>query len=351
MILVNNPGSWEHVYAPLLHAPWHGWTPTDLIFPFFLFIVGVAVPFSFAGRLARGATPGRLLGHVVRRGAIIILLGLFLSGFPTFDVASMRFPGVLQRIGLVYLVAAPLYLFLEHRGRAIATALILLAYWTLLMWAPWPGHVPGDLSPDGNLGAFVDRAVFGSHLWSQSQTWDPEGLLSTLPAVATTLLGMFVGDWLRGQKSGTTKAGVLAGAGLVGVALGLWWGQWFPINKNLWTSSYVVFTAGAAAIGLALCYRAMDVRGWRRWSSPLVVYGRNALAVFVGSGLLVKSMIRLKMANSQGESLSLYAWIYENLFLPWTTPIRASLAFALVNIFFWWAILWWMDRRKLYIKV
>ena len=351
MILVNNPGSWAHVYPPLLHAPWHGWTPTDLIFPFFLFIMGVAMPFSFAGRLARGAGRQDLLRHVWKRAALIILLGLLLSGFPTYDLETMRFPGVLQRIGLVYLVAAPLYLMVGVRGRAATVCVILLGYWALLLWAPWPGHTPGDLTPEGNLGAFIDRALFGPHLWAQSGTWDPEGLLSTIPAVATALLGIFTGEWLRAEKPKTTKAGWLVGAGLAGIALGLGWSQWFPINKNLWSSSYVVFTGGAAALCLAGCYWALDVRGWRRWSSPLEVYGRNALAVFIGSGLLVKSLIRLKVADSLGEPISAYAWIYQHVFLPWTTPVRASLAFAVVNIFFWWAILRWMDRRRLYIKV
>ncbi len=352
MILVNNPGSWEHVYAPLLHAPWHGWTPTDLIFPFFLFIMGVALPFSFAGRIARGADRGQLLRHAVRRGFVIIGLGLFLSGFPSFDLATIRIPGVLQRIGLVYLVAPPAFLFLSRRGRGLLLVALLLGYWALLMWAPWPGHVPGDLSPDGNLGAFLDRALFEGHLWSQSRTWDPEGLLSTLPAVGTTLSGCFVGERLRGGgQDSTSNVRWLLGWGVITTLIGLAWGYWFPINKNLWTSSYTVFTAGAATLCLAGCYWALDVRGWQRWSAPLVVYGRNALAVFVGSGLLVKVLIRLKVPGLSGDPVSLYSWLYQRVFLPWMTPVRASLAFAAVNVFFWWAVLRWMDHRRLYIKV
>ncbi len=351
MILVNNPGSWANVYAPLLHAEWHGWTPTDLIFPFFLFIVGVAVPFSFAKRLARGDSRRELWKHVVVRSALIVTIGLFLSGFPTFDLSTLRIPGVLQRIGVVYLFAASAYLFVRVHGRLALTGLCLFGYWALMTLVPVPGSSSGDLSPEGNLAAYVDRLLMDGHLWAQTRTWDPEGLLSTVPAVATTLLGIFTGEWLRSERSRNAKAYGLLTAGVVGVALGLLWDPLFPINKNLWTSSYVVFTAGAGLLALGACYWVIDVHGHWRWSWPFVVYGRNALAVFVASGLLAKMLVRTQVGRPDGTVVSLYTWIYESVFLPWATPVNASLAFALATVAVWWVVLFVLDRKKIYIKV
>ncbi len=351
MILVNNPGSWANVYAPLLHADWHGWTPTDLIFPFFLFIVGVAVPFSFAKRLARGDSRAELWRHVGVRSALIVAIGLFLSGFPTFDLSTIRIPGVLQRIGVVYLLAASAYLFAGATARVAVTALCLFGYWALMALVPVPGSTAGDLSPDGNLAAYLDRLLMDGHLWSQSRTWDPEGLLSTLPAVATTLLGIFTGEWLRSERPRLLKVYGLVGAGSLAVVVGSLWDVAFPINKNLWTSSYVIFTAGAGLLTLGLCYWLVDVRGRRRWAWPFVVYGRNALAVFVASGLLAKMLVRTQVGRPDGSVVSLYTWIYESVFLPWASPVNASLAFAVATVALWWLALFALDRKKIYIKV
>ena len=351
MILVNNPGSWSNVYPPLLHAPWHGWTPTDLIFPFFLFIVGVAIPFSFAKRLDRGDSRRDLWAHVLKRSVLIVAIGLFMAGFPNFDLSAIRFPGVLQRIGVVYLFAAFAYLFLGTRGRIAVAGVLLLGYWGLMTLVPVPGFGTGDLSPDGNLAAYLDRLLMDGHLWSQSRTWDPEGLLSSLPAVATALLGIATGEWLRSDRARPVKARGLLIVGVAAVVTGSAWHVWFPINKNLWTSSYVVFTAGAALWALAACYWVIDVRGRRTWSRPFVVYGRNALAVFVASGLLAKMLVRTQVGRPDGSAVSLYTWIYETMFLPWASPVNASLAFALATILFWWVALWLLDRKKIYIKV
>ncbi len=226
---MNNPGSWSHIYAPLRHAEWHGWTPTDLIFPFFLFIVGVAIPFSFGKRLARGDSRQGLLRHVLRRSLILFVLGLFMAAYPRFDLGNLRIMGVLQRIGLVYLLAASVFLFVGRRGRVWIAAGLLFGYWALLTLVPVPGFGPGDLSPDGNLGAYLDRLILGDRLWRG--TWDPEGLLSTLPAVATTLLGIFTGEWLRSERTPEAKVGGLLAGGVAGIGLGLFWGLSFPINK------------------------------------------------------------------------------------------------------------------------
>lgn len=346
MILVNNPGSWAHIYPPLRHAAWHGWTPTDLIFPFFLFIVGVSVPFSFGKRLTRGDSRAGLLGHVLRRSVILFGLGLFMAAFPRFDFSTLRIMGVLQRIGLVYLLAASSYLFLGRRGRGGLAAALLLGYWALLALVPVPGYGAGDLSPDGNLGAFLDRAILGERLWQG--TWDPEGLLSTLPAVVTTLLGIFTGEWLRSGRSPGFKAlGLLAG-GAVGIGLGLLWNLAFPINKALWTSSYVLFTAGAGSVLLAGFYWTMEIRGRRAWAKPMVVYGMNAIAVFVASGLVAKVMGLVRVGSGD---LSLKGWIYQNLFVSWAGPLNGSLAFALAYVLFWLALMWILFRQRIFIKI
>ncbi len=346
MILVNNPGSWSHIYAPLRHAEWHGWTPTDLIFPFFLFIVGVAIPFSFARRLKAGGSRLGLLWHVLRRALILFGLGLFMAAYPRFDFGDLRIMGVLQRIGLVYLLAAPAYLYLGRRGRAWATVALLLGYWALLTLVPVPGYGPGDLSPEGNLGAYLDRMLLGDRLWQG--TWDPEGLLSTLPALATTLLGIFTGEWLRAGGSPTLKVVGLLLAGGAGIGLGLFWGLGFPINKALWTSSYVLFTAGAALLLLGLLYGVMEVGGLRAWAKPLYVYGMNAIAVFVASGLVAKQMGLTRVG--MGE-VPLKAWIYERLFASWAGPLNGSLFFALAYVLIWLAMMWVLYRRRIFIKI
>ena len=348
MILVNNPGSWAHVYPPLGHAPWHGWTPTDLIFPYFLFIVGVAIPFSFRRRLGEGAQRRDLFRHVVRRALIIIAIGLAMRAVPDFDFAQMRLPGVLQRIGLVYLAAAGLYLFVGARGRWIWTGGLLLGYWGLMMLVPVPGYGAGDLSPEGNLAAYLDRLLMDGHLYRE--TWDPEGLLSSLPAVATSLLGIFTGEWLLTERDrlSLTKGMLWAGGALV--PLGLLWGLAFPINKNLWTSSYVVFTAGTALLLFGVLYWAIDVRRWRGWwHKPMVVYGMNAIAVYVASGMLSKTMGRIRVGGEDGTSL--YAWIYRHGFQSWAGDLNGSLAFAVTYVGFWLALMWVLYRRRIFIKI
>jgi predicted acyltransferase len=348
MILVNNPGSWAYVYWPLGHAEWHGWTPTDLIFPYFLFIVGVAIPLSFRRRLAEGTGRPELFKHVLRRAAILIGLGLLMRVYPTFQFTGIRWPGVLQRIGLVYLAAAGLYLWLRPVGRGVASVVLLLGYWALMTWVPVPGFGAGDLSPDGNLAAYVDRALMGGHLWQG--TWDPEGLLSTLPAIVSSLFGIFTGEWLLSERDAGTKTRDMFLAGVVLIPAGLAWGLVFPISKNLWTSSYVVFTTGTALLLLGLMYWAIDVRRWRgAWQKPLVVYGRNAIAVFVLSGLLTKTMGRIHIGGADGSSL--YGWIYQHLFRSWAGDYNGSLAFAVSYVVFWWAMMWLLHKRRLYIKI
>lgn len=346
MILVNNPGSWSHVYPPLAHAAWHGWTPTDLIFPYFLFIVGVAVPFSFHRRLAEGSERVDLLRHIARRSAMLVALGLAMRAVPDFDLATMRYYGVLQRIGLVYFAAASAYVFLGRRDRLATTATLLLGYWALMTWVPVPGYGRGDLSPEGNLAAWIDRLLLDGHLWQG--TWDPEGLLSTLPAIATTLLGIFTGEWLRSAAPPDRKARALFAAGAVSTVVGLAWDRAFPINKNLWTSSYVVFTVGTALVLLGVMYWLIDVRRQRgAWQEWMVVYGRNAIAVFVASGMVTKAMTRIRVA----EGTSLYTWVYEAGFRSWAGDRPGSLAFAATYVLVWLGIMWILHARRIYVKI
>ncbi len=354
MLLVNNPGSWASIYAPLRHAEWHGWTPTDLIFPFFLFIVGVAITFSFGKLRERGATRGDLMVKAAKRGAILFLLGLLLHSFPWvgYDYSRIRIPGVLQRIALAYVVASAIVLWLGPRGRLAALGGLLLAYWAMLSWVPVPGVGAGVLEPGQDLGAFIDRAVFGTnHLWSYSQTWDPEGLLGTIPAVGTVLTGVFAGDWLRGARPPTTIVRGLVVAGVAATAVGLLWGEVFPINKPLWTSSYVVFTSGLAALSLAVCYWLIDMKGYRRWSRPFVYYGVNAIAAYFLSGIFARALNLIHVPVPGEATVPLKAWIYQHAFEPWLSPVNASLAFALAFVLLWTGIVWAMYRRRIFIKV
>ncbi len=352
MILVNNPGSWRHVYAPLLHAEWHGWTPTDLIFPFFLFIIGVAMPLSFGKRQSRGDTRAELTKHVIRRSLILFGLGLFMAAFPTFsDWGNLRILGVLQRIGVVYLLASIIYLTLRPTLRWGMLALLLLGYWALMTRVPVPEYGAGVLTPEGNLGAHLDRLILGqAHLW-RGDPWDPEGLLSTLPAVGTTLLGIFVGEWLVSARSRERKAAILAAASTVAIGVGLLWGQLFPINKGLWTSSYVVFTAGMGGLLLAIFYWAIELKGWKAWSRPFVIYGVNAIAVFVLSGLLTKVLVRWQVPVGDGATTSAYSWIYTHVFASWAGPLNGSLAFAISYVTFWLFLMWLLYRRAIFIKI
>jgi predicted acyltransferase len=348
MILVNNPGSWSYVYWPLDHAEWNGWTPTDLIFPYFIFILGVALPFSFARRMKEGASRRALFAHVVRRALIIVGLGVFMRVFPDFHFSGIRWPGVLQRIGVVYLAAAGIYLFAGARARWIWTLSLLFGYWAVMTLVPVPGHAPGDLSPEGNLAAWLDRALMAGHLYRG--TWDPEGILSTFPAVATALLGIFTGEWLRSGREGRALTRGMLAAGVVLTVVGLGWGQVFPINKNLWTSSYVVFTAGTALVLLGLMHEAIDVRGWRgRWHVPLVVYGMNAIAVFVLSGLVTKMLTLIHTGGEGGHSL--YGWIFVHGFQAWAGDYNGSLMFALCYVLAWLGAMWVLYRKRIFIKI
>jgi predicted acyltransferase len=350
MVLVNNPGTWRAVYAPLRHADWHGWTPTDLIFPFFLFIVGVAIPLALGRRVAEGEGRVAIVSKILRRAAIIFALGLVLHAVSNFDLATIRIPGVLQRIAVCYLVAALLFVTTGSRTQAILAVLLLGGYWMALTLIPVPGFGAGDLGKEGNLAAWIDRAALGPHIWRIGRVYDPEGILSTVPAIVTTLAGVFTGRYLRGLRPPAATARGLLVAGIVAVAAGLLWGRWFPVNKSLWTSSYVVFTAGAALVALAACYWLIEIKGWRWWTPPFVALGVNALPVFFLSTLLAILLNRVRVPVGGGSARPLQAVLFQALFAPWT-PAAASLAWALANVLLWVLLMWPFFRRGIRLGV
>ncbi|HEV7238046.1 MAG TPA: DUF5009 domain-containing protein [Thermoanaerobaculia bacterium] len=360
MLLVNNPGTWSAVWWPLAHAEWHGWTPADLIFPFFLFVVGVTTELS-----RKDPWP------ILKRGLLIILFGLLLNAFPFFWWGSMpdatwmeriawrldhlRFMGVLQRIGIVYIISAFIARAFESSTSpidrieasamrrlgdpripilAIAVA-ILIAYWLALGFAPLE-------PPEVTVAAQIDRAILGTkHIWSSTKTWDPEGPLSTIPAVATALLGILVARWVR-----AAKVKELTIAGLFGIAIGWLWGLVFPINKGLWTSSYVVLTAGFACVVLALFIWIVDVRRQRTWARPFIIFGLNPLLAFVGTGVMARLLSIIKI-----DGVSLQALSYRTLFEPFFEPHYGSFLWAFSLVLVWLAILWLLYRRGIALRV
>jgi predicted acyltransferase len=348
MILVNNPGSWSHVYAPLAHAAWNGWTPTDLIFPFFLFIVGVSLVVAFTRRELAGATSRDLARKALLRGALIVLVGLLLNGFPAYQLSRIRIPGVLQRIGVVYALTALIYLGCGPRARRWIAAALLVGYWALMTLVPVPGGQAGDLSAAGNLGAWLDRLLLPGHLWTPE--FDPEGLLSTLPAVATCLLGTFVGERLLGDRAPAERTSGLfvAGAGLI--LAGLAWGAIFPINKSLWTSSYVLLSGGIATQALAACYWIIDVRGRDGWARPWYVFGTNALFAFVLSGVIGRLVGRW-MVDGPGGRVPASTWAFDQLFSPLAGPWVGSLLYALANVALIYALTAVLYRRRIFLRL
>ena len=359
MLIVSNPGRPNHTYAQLRHAAWHGWTVTDLVFPFFLFIVGVSMAMSIGGRVAGGASRRDLVFRAARRAAILFGLGLLLNSYPwwwtdlwrqhldvrTIDLSELRIMGVLQRIALAYLAAVPFVLWCRVRGQVIAVGACLLGYWAVMSWVPVPPAGAGVWEPGLDVGAYVDRAVLGTGHLAQKM-WDPLGLLSTVPAVATVLLGALTGRWMRATQTPTRKAVGMLVAGVLAIALGEWWGVAFPINKNLWTSSYAVFSGGLALVTMAVCYWLVDVARWRAWARPLEVFGRNAILVYVLStvGMLTLHTIKLQPT---GTSASAYANSVLNrvVLRSSLSPVNASLAFAVATTGFWFVVVALADRR------
>lgn len=367
MILVNNPGTWSAFYWPLGHADelaraqpsgWYagkwwvaanGWTPTDLVFPFFLFIVGVSMMLSFAARQTRGDSRQALLKHVLQRSAMILLIGYTIRILPNFHYAHMRYPGVLQRIALVYLCASMIALWTTKRSRVIWIVVLLAGYYALLRLFPSPGCDPAAwMTEHCSLAGWIDRKLMPGHLYRVD--FDPEGLLSTLPAIATTLLGTLIGEFLRSAASLSRKLRGLVFAGVAGVVAGYAWHPWFPISKPLWTSSYVLFTAGAACLVLAGCWWLIEMRGWNQWAKPFLWLGSNAILAYALSEFGAKLGIIIKLHDG-AKTIALQTWVYQHWFAPLGQPINASLAFALSYLALWMLVAWSLYRKKIFVKV
>ncbi len=360
MILVNNPGSWSYVYPQLAHAKWNGWTFTDLIFPFFLFIVGVAMTFSYSKRVERGDDKTKLLLHALRRAAIIFGLGIFLNGFPQLmpylnfsALDTIRIPGVLQRIGICYLIASMIFLNSGIKGQTIWTGVLLVIYWLLMKLVPVPGYGASVLEPTGNLCWYIDSTLLHGHTWSGAPVpgFDPEGIVSTIPAIATTLFGILTGHLLRTNKTQQEKTAWMFVLGNALLFAGLVMDNWLPINKNLWTSSYAVFMGGMALQFLAMFYWLIDVKGYKRWTAPFVIYGMNSIAVFFLSSLSARILTLIKVTGADGAAVALKTYLYQNVFAALAGPLNGSLLFALAYVLLWLGLMGILYRMKVFIKI
>jgi predicted acyltransferase len=350
MILVNNPGSWKYIYAPFKHAEWHGWTYTDTIFPFFLFIVGVSITFALSKRLE--ITQSRLLVYkkIISRTLIIFGIGLFLNTFPFFHLSSIRIMGVLQRIALCYLFASIIFINTSKRGQFAWAIALLMVYWVFMALFAVPEVGAGSYVKNENFAAYIDRFILSGHMWSQSKTWDPEGLFSTLPAISTTLFGVLTGYLLKSKLSAKKKIRNMIGWGIVGIVIGYIWSLWLPINKSLWTSSYSVLMAGLALIVLAFCYFIIDVKGYKKVALPCVIFGMNAIAMFVLSIFIAKFLSIIKIITDDG-TVSLQSFIYTNFFQSIFGNYLGSFLFAIIFILLLYIVALVLYKNKIFIKV
>lgn len=349
MITVNTPGSWQYIYAPLRHASWHGCTPTDLVFPFFLFVVGASMFFSFG---KYGNTMNKdSLQRLGRRTLLIFVIGLFLNSFPQWmtDYSSLRIMGVLQRIALAYGIASLIVLSAPRKYVPYIGVGILLIYWGILSW--FGGGDPYSLKENATIT--FDTAILGeSHLYKGfGIPFDPEGLLSTIPAVVTVLLGYLVGVFIKNTEKHKIPAR-LALYGFTATVAGRLWGFLLPINKPLWTSSYVLYTAGLAAMFFALLIFIIDVKGYKKWTSFFVVFGVNPLFIYALSGLWARTLSMLiKIETADGTVMRGSTWIYQNVFVPLAGNMNGSLLYALTHIFFFWLIGYILYKKRIFIKV
>ena len=352
MILVNDPGG-DQSYAPLEHSKWNGCTPTDLIFPFFLFMVGVSIVYAMEGRKEVTADHNKLIGHAFKRMVILLLITYvirfyFMVDFSHVDIlgvfAHMRIPGVLTCIAVVYFICSVLYIKTSQKTRDWLFVIFLVGYYLMMTFIPVPGIGYANLEPTTNLGAWVDRTVFTTnHLWAESKTWDPEGLLGTIPAVATGLFGIRLGTWIkRKDTEDSLKVTWMFVYGTIAVLLALIWDLFFPINKALWSSSFVLYTGGLATIGLALSYWLIDVRGHKKFTPVFVAFGANAITAYILADFIPHYMGKIRIGGK---------YLYNVLFSPYLSPVNASLAYAILVVFTVWIVMWVLYKRKIVIKV
>ena len=359
MIMVNNnggSGSWLF----MKHAAWNGLTPTDLVFPTFVLVMGISVVFAIESRLARGATRRQLARHAVQRAVILCLLGIVVNSFPFFETDHMRFYGVLQRIAVCYLAVSLLYLGSRRAWPIAATLLVaLVGYWVLVRWVPVPGAgMPGRDVPfmdvRQNLVSWIDRQIFPHHLYrdvADHNVRDPEGLLSDLPAIGTALIGILSGVWLRTRRSIPVKASGLAVAAIGSLALGYWWSLWFPLNKNMWTSSYVLVAAGYSLALITVVFWAVEQRGWREgWTWIWLVLGSNAIAAYMFSEL-VPAALRNVHFMSGGNRTDVITFVFDHVFAHIPDPGWAAFAYSVSFTAVCFVPIWALFRRRVFLKV
>ena len=357
MIIVDNPGSDDKAYWAIKHAEWNGWSPADFIFPSFLFLVGVSMVFSFSARLRRGETRPQILWHAFKRSLILIAIGLFVNASPIIglDLHTWRFEGVTQRIALCYFAAAILVLWSNRRVQLIALAACLLGYWAILRFVPVPGFgMPGRdipfMDPDKSIVAWLDRKLFMGHLYDQTR--DPEGIISTIGAIATTLIGVLTGWWLRSERSRGAIAIRMLLFGILGLVAGEVWNVWFPINKHLWTSSFVLFAGGFSLAFLAFLYWILEIKQWRgAWTMPILVFGMNAIAGFVADSFVYGPGYTFTVKGANGTVLNWHDAAQARLLSLGPSPANASLMYSAVAVLFCWVLLWFLWRKKIFLKV
>lgn len=341
MILVNNPGDGRHVYAPLEHSAWDGWTLTDTVFPSFAWIIGVAITLALQKRMDAGTPRRTLFPQILKRAAIIFALGLLIYAFPDFDLSTLRILGVLQRLAICYFVCSVLFLTTPVRGQIAWLVALLGVYWLIMKFAPVPGVGAGYLDVERNFAHYIDHLVLGSHNYAQTKTWDPEGIVSTLPAIATTLLGLMAGHILRLKRDLAERTTWLYLAGSLLLAAGLICDQWLPINKKLWTTSFALFMAGLDFVVFASLLWIVDGLGWKRWARPLVILGMNAIAVYMASEILI-------------QVLDMMGWreaIFHSVFAPLASQVNASLLFAIAYTVLMFGIAYGMYRKGWFLRV
>jgi predicted acyltransferase len=381
MLLVNNPGTWDAIYTPIDHVEWNGWTPTDLIFPFFVFIVGITTHLSLSSRRARGDDEAAIRRQIVKRGALIFLLGFLASGFPFFTWTAIpgvtdptflhrivdrlyhwRIMGVLQRIGIAYMAAALLAQRTTLKQQVLTIVVLLYGYWFAMTVLPVPGTgVMGQLaiaSAPHTMAAWWDRTLLdwsrfglGNHLWVLGETWDPEGIFSTIPAVATAMLGILAGRWIAASRPLSERLNGLFSVGALAMMVGLMWNWSFPINKGIWTSSYVLFTAGMAAVSLATIMWIVDVHRITGWTKPFVIYGMNPIIAYVGSQVMARVIYSIVKVPLNGQSTPLETAIYQVGFASWLEPKNASLGFACAVVVLWYGVVYVLYRKRIFLKV
>lgn len=344
MIMVNFPGSWDHVFPTLRHSKWNGLTFTDLVAPFFLFIVGISICLAYSPKLSPKIDKGPLYRKILWRGLKIFAVGMFLNALPHFDLANLRWTGTLHRIAVVFVISALIFLNTNWKQQAWLAAFLLVGYWIVMTTIPTPGFGKVMLEPGQNLAAWVDSKYLPGKMWEGN--WDPEGIMSTIPSTATCILGMLAGRILSAAIAPAMKVNYLFLAGTVSSVLGYFWGLVFPVNENLWTSSFVLVTAGFAAMILASFYLITDIMGYTAWSKPGVIFGANAITAYVLGDVLSLLFYQLPLGSHSLNQHAVAAMTSLGIM-----PELASWMYALIFVSISFIPVWIMFRRKVFIKL